>query len=372
MNETEIAPSATTEQPVAPATTAVAPSAPAVNPLVTLADYDVYAATAIRAQVEPPPVPAPEPAGQESPPAPTEAATETPSETPVEGEADEPLGPAGMRALQREREDNKQLRERLSALESKLNTQKTNGESAKDEAVVTTPDPVSVPRTDGAVLADCETFEAVDARARQAAAVETQVLRLQTALARNGKDSILPQLTKAGVKEINGAPLDAVSDEEVSDYLSSVYQGARLTQIEAAPRKMFLVKRAQTMEAALKIMPELADSKSERAQQVRAIINAAPELTQRADWPELVVKLVLGGEAWSGKTKTATIPPPATPQPKPAAAPAPSRQAPAAPKVSTAAVPSRSELDTISDKMAKGTATNQDLDRYAILSLNQR
>jgi hypothetical protein len=198
----------------------------------------------------------------------------------------------------------------------------------------------------------------------QAVTVESQVLQLQTKLMRQGKDAILPALTKGGVKEINGVPLAEASDDDVAEYLSGVYQGARLAQIQAQPRKQFILQRAASFAEATKVMPEISDPKSERGRRVVEILQSAPELRQRPDWPELAVKLVLGGEAW-GKTKTGTREKATLPKP----VPAPVKQAPAAPRTSTASVPQPKELEVLSKKMADGSASNVDLDRYAVLSL---
>jgi len=373
---------------IPPAPSAAASATP--QPL-TLADYDRLASQSLQANETPISPAAPErPAvvpGKESPPEPTPTvpgtsdnmsaaqAAEPPAPPVADAEEDpEPtpeelagLGEAGKRALQAERQkrkdaraENAELRQRLDALEAKLNP-------PPPPAAEPIPAPAAAPVAPVYGLEDCQTFEAVDARAMQAVSTEATVLRLQRTLARNGVDAVVPLLKAEKVEQIDGVPVEQAGEEAISEFLSGVYEKTRLDQVQAEPRKQFLANRARNFQSAAQIVPEILDAKTDQAKLFNNLMREQPILRSLPNGPELAAKLILGHEVFtSRKTKTATNPPPVPLTPAPQPTP---KSAPAAPRRSSEAIPQISELDTLRAKLAAGTATTAEVDRYSALAL---
>lgn len=361
------APSAPTDAPAIPAAApSAAPSVP-TSP-TTLDDFSLLASQSMQAPApevapaEPTPPPAPV-APEESPVATVAAADPLPAE--AEADADAPsaevlasLNEAGRRALQAEREKRKEartevrlLREQLEALQKQITQPETPATPPAPEA----PTPrVAVPP----VLAECTTFEAVDARAMQAVQQEALAMQLNTTLATQGLDAVIEQFKANGIEKLDNRPLEAYDAGQMAAFLSNKYQQARTVQLNAEPRKQFLVQEARSLEAAVKLVPEIKDAKSPRAQKFAAIVNQNPWLKQQGpNWPQVAATYLLGME----RSQTATT------QPAPvAAAPAPpARPAPSASRITTAALPAPDAGQELSVRLANGTATLEEVQRAA-------
>ena len=400
-----VAPRATpaSATPVPPvATPPAAPSAPASSPAPQpLADYDRLATESLRANHAEPAEPAPAapavapeslaPTGPESPPVePKPPGDEgTPASVPdddaeaeVSPEILATLNDAGKRALQAEREKRKSARaelkavkEQLAELQTKLNAPPaTPPTPAKDaEAAPANPPAPTAPSADEGVLVDCDTFEAITARAMQATRAETAALRLNQVLLNEGIEAVLPQLAEYGLVVENEKLLDAQSKRVIGDataktvgnFITNVFEGARTTQAQAEPRRQFLLQRLANWESAAKILPTINDINSAEFKAISGLINARPELRARADGATIAVKLYLGELAWNAKLPK---PAAATPPPKPPVTPA-LPAAPGAPRTSGAALPKVSERDELANKIKAGTATLAEVDRYSTLSL---
>lgn len=381
-----------------------APSAVATpNPPSVPATADDFAALAslslARNAEPPPPAPAPaaapeSPAAIESPataPAATVATTETPVEpaapsAPVAPDEDaEPsaevlasLSDAGKRALQTERERRKEaraesrvLRERLEALEKQFATK-----TPEPIAPATPPsEPAPTPSVQGAPLADCNTFEAVDARAMQAIKQEALAMRLNSVLVTEGLPAVVEQFKANGIEKLGAKTIDEVTAPEMARFLADKFESAREIQVSAEPRKQYLLAQAQSWQSAGKLVPEITDPKHPRAQKFAAIVNGNPWLrAQGPNWPMIAAKYLLGDES-ATKTITTAQPPstaagngvPALPVSPP---PAP-KSAPGAPRNSAAAIPKPNEADELAAKLANGTATPDEMNRYASLAVSR-
>lgn len=284
-------------------------------------------------------------------------------------------------ALQKERTKrkearakNRELEDRLQTLETRLNTPPAQPEPSAPTAAPAAP--VASP-----ILADCNTLEAVEARATQAATTEAQVLRMQNALHRQGgREAVIEQLTAQGVREVGGTPIADATEEHLGDFLVGVYEGARMTQMQAEPRKRFLFQQAASWEQATKDMPELRDPKSARAQAAREIIAAAPWLQRQGpNWPAVLVTQILGQEARAAKAgpapraQAAPATPAATPSPAPAAPPAGpvTRPLPGTPTNAAAALPQTNEYDAASARVRNGSASLADVQLMAKAAITQ-
>lgn len=380
---------AATPSAVVPTPAAVTPSVP--TPPLTLADYDKLATASLNGTAETP-APATPPAtptaGQESPPAePVAAAPAAGDSSAVQtpgAEAEEIADPtpeelatlneAGQRALKAERqkrrdarEENKQLRARLAELEQKP--------APPAEPTPATPPTPAAPSAETGTLVDCDTFEAVDARAMQAATVEAAALRLNQTFLREGYAAVLPQLAEHGIVEQDGKLVHVASkrvlgeanDETVSGFIANVFEGARTAQAQAPIRKTFLAQRAQSFERAATILPQLRDVKSPEYQQIAGLFQKRAELRSLANGPEIAVKLYLGELAWNAKlTKPAAAVPP---KPAPTVPPHPA-SAPGAPRLSVPTNgPGKDRKTELSAKIAAGQASLAEVDEYSALAL---
>jgi len=275
-------------------------------------------------------------------------------------------------ALQKERQarkdaktELKQQRESFDALKQEFDTLKAKLNPDPTKPVTPAPAPAA-PIVGSGPLADCTTFEAVDARVMQAATTEATAERLQTILTRQGVGPVVEALKQMNVTQLNGMPLAEASDAQLGDFLTSVKEGAKMTQLSAEPHKRYLVNQANSWDQAKKLLPELlTDAKSARTQQFLRMATPAVR-AMGPGWPLMVATQVLGAEA-AARMSAPVAPPVITPQPTPA--PLPTVAAPAAPRVAPASGPQASELDQLRTKMEKGTATDDEVDRYAVLSL---
>lgn len=367
--------------PSVPAT----PSAPA-----TLEHFATLATREVVAMMSPPAAPAAAGPGSPpaAPPAPAEpvqtsepaavpaapAEEEEPEVTPEEQAAWSEGERRLYGALRKEREKRKeartearQAREATDTLRQELEEIKVKLTQPEPSAPKPQPDPPAAAPSPGPnVLGDCFTPEAVDARAMQAVATEGKVMRLQTLLARQGPAAVVEQLKAEGMEKIQGVAIADLSEGQLGDFLSSVYEGARMTQLQAEPRKRFLVTQATSWIEATRLVPELKDPKNPRAQRFAQIVNANPYLLQMgAHWPVLAAKYLLGDEA---VTKTATAPAPVIPAPTPTPAPVPAAQprtTPGAPRTSVSNLPKGNEYDKAAEKVRNGTATLQEIENMA-------
>lgn len=261
----------------------------------------------------------------------------------------------------------RQLSERLEQLESKLNAPAPAAPVATNPAAAPTP---SVPGS----LSDCNTFEMVDARVRQAAAMETRAYKLQQTLLRNGVEAVLPQLAQEGIVVENGQLVEAktkqiigaATAEDVGDLLSRAYEVSRLTQAEAQPRKQFLAQRSQSWENASKYVPGLNQPNSPEYQQIARVVQNNPQLATHPEGPMIAVKLYLGEQALAGKlpAQMKAAPTTATAPAKPAL-----KSAPGAPRASAAALPPTNRLVELQTKLANGTATMKEVDEYSSMNI---
>lgn len=379
---TPVAPSATAPAGVTTAAPVPAPSAEPAAPS-TLADFAALASASLQASDNP------QFASASGSPAETDVAPEPPLETPPAApEGDDLAEPeptaeevAAMSeseqrilgALQKEREKRREARAELKAMRDELETLKQQLTAAPPEPTpaaepqAAEPAPANAPEATvlpSDPLADCQTFDQVDARAMQAAQLESRVLRLQQQLARDGAEPVKAALLAQGVKELQGQPLEAVDESAIGDFLTRVYEGARVTQISAEPRKRFIAGQAQAFQEAQTIIPELADAKSARAKEYAAFVKARPWLPRFGpNWPVIAATHMLG-EVAVRHIKSAKSAPSPAPQP-PVAKVATAKSAPAAPTRTASTLPQPKELDAISAKMANGTATPAEIATYA-------
>lgn len=365
-----------TPAPVAPAP-ATLPAAPAPSaPLQTLADFDRYAAEALRAnEIQPSPPAAPVvPAVAESPAAPATPATE-----PVEPSEDaEPspevlasLSDAGKRALEAERTKRKTARADLKAaqdqiaeLTARLNPPTPAAPSAPETtpalAPATPPSPAVPPN-----LAECRTFDQVDALTLAAIHAKATANKLMMAMNAGERDEVLAGLRAENMEAIDGTPLDRATDKQLREFIVNTNTGADITLRKAPAREAALRQEALSFEEARALLPGLSDQKSADWKAFVSAVQATPAIRQLGPrWPVLVAQNVA---FHLGKTKSATgpLPPPATP---PVIPPAP-RAAPSAPRTSMAALPRKSETDGLREKLRSGTMTAREMDRLTTLQL---
>ena len=392
---------------VAAPTPAPAPSAAAAipNPVLSLQDYDRLASASLLANSTPEPQPAtatPAP-GQE--PAPVAAPVADPNvptadQQPNVGLAVSPttsddvpevtpeelaqLNEPGQRALKAEREERKaakaearELKAKLAELEAKLSATPAVAKPPQDPAAVPAP-AVTTPSVATPALADCNTFEAVEARALSAAQTEATVTELQTQLASQGHEAVAAQLAQAGIAKIGSTPIAEATPEIIDGFLKSAMAGARLTQAQVAPRTRFIAQQAESWKAATAVLPELNTVGSLLHKQVAALIQSNPMLKSYPNWPQIAAKMILGDQAFA-KMQAPPAKAPAAPakpaaiKPAPATIPPPVatalRAAPGAPATSSSALPQSKRLDELSAKLANGTASLTEVDEYGRMSL---
>lgn len=357
--------------PVTPAPVAAATEPVTLNDFVELARKDLAGETTpailpVTAGQEPSPeVTAPEPAE------PTPETLEPTAE--ASAESDEPAA-ADMANWT---DGEKKLHGVVKKLRQEIKELKANGKKA--EAPQPAPpvepvEPVNQPpvATTAPALADCQTFEAIDARVMQAAQAESKAVNLQNILNRNGLEPVVARLKADGVATIGvqegqaivQRPIDEASADEVGDFLAAVYEGSRTTQAAAPARKAWLNQNQTSLQRAVEAVPEFNDKNGPAFQAALRMVRENPLLLQKANWPEIVAKLYIGEQAIEAKLKPA----PAAPAPKPAVKPAP-KPAPGAPRVSAAAAPAPDRLATLKAKMAEGTATMQEVQEYGLASV---
>jgi len=375
--------------PATPPTTPIAPSANGANRISSLTEAAMaqLAGLSLRelADAAEPSTPTP-PVAIESPAAPAESPAIVAGQTPTPPEAvsqpddAEPsaevlasLNESGRRALQSEREKRKEARTKLAEALAEIERLKSvqppvpvepaalNAVPAATQAPIPSPAPSALPTE----LAACQTFEAVDACAMQAARQEAMAMQLNTVLVTAGVQAVVDRLKANGVETFRGVPVDQLTGEQLAGQLSSTYEQARLTQLAAGQQKQNLADQNRSFSDALQMVPELRDPKSARGQQFAAILNANPRIRELgSNWPVLLAQQILGMEAV--RTRTATTPTPPHPQPVPAAI-LPS--APSAPRTSVAAVAQPTELDAIRARVTNGRASEADMTRYASLQV---
>lgn len=341
------------EPPAAPAPAASAPSDPPATPPAS----------------EPPAAAAEPPAAPVQTPGPDEEAEPTAEEQANWTEGEKRLHGALVkeRAARKEAKNElKSTRETADALKQEMDAlkAKVNPEPGAEPATA------AAPTGPAGTLGDCHTFEAVDARATQAATTEVFAIRLQQALANQGTAPVVEALRQRGVTQIGGVPVAEMDKDGLGEFLSTVYEGARITQAQASPRKQFLANQAQSWQDAVKLIPELADAKSDRAKRFVQMANENPAIRgMGANWPVVLAYQVLGREA---ATKTAApAAPAAVPaiKPTPAPVPPPTRQVPAAPRATVPPAPKKGDYEQASEKLANGTATLADVTRMAKAAL---
>lgn len=265
-------------------------------------------------------------------------------------------------ALVKERAERKEARKQLREMEQKLAdlTAKLTTNAPKAEPTGPAAEPSNAPSAlDG--LADCKTFEEVDRRVVAAAATESQAVRLQQMLNRNGVEAVAEKLKASGVTSIGNTPIDEASADDIGDFLAAVYEGSRMTQAQANVRKDWIVKNNQSVERATQIIPELNDKASPAYQFALQTALENPTLLRNPNWPITVAEMWLGRQAFTAKTSRPAAPAAPKAAPKPAA--------PGAPRTSVAALPQVSARDAVAEKIANGTATLQEVQAYALTGI---
>jgi len=390
--ETTVAPSA----PIVPAT--VTPSVPAKAP-ETLADFAALASASLQVAAHPAPAPASgSPAEEVADPSPV--VTDDPGNAPAEAETQpesddlaEP-GPTAEElaslseseqrifgALQKEREKRREARAEVKAMRAELEALKSQltatppepvKEAAPPEATPASPSAPSATVLPGDPLGDCNNFDQIDARVMQAASLEAQVMRLQQQLTRDGAEAVKAALTAAGVKDLRGVPLEAADDVQIGDFLTRVYEGTRVTQAGAEPRKRYLTHQSQAFQSATTLIPELTDAKSVRAKEFKEFVAANPWLPRLGpNWPVIAATHLLGQVAVKQMQAKANGKPAEPPVP-PVAKVATAKAAPAKPTRSASSLPQPNESDAIIAKMNAGTASMAEIAQYASRGLTSR
>ena len=356
--------------PMAPAPSAVVIEPAALNDFVELARQSIAGELPATPSADPAPTgqepspaePAPDPAEPSPEPTPTAAGDEpTPDEMANWTEGERKMHAVMLKERQESKEaraELREIREKLAELE-KQNKPPT-APQAEPDAPVTQAQPAP---SAGDVLADCPTFEAVDARVQSAASVEAQAVRLQNMLLRNGLEPVVEKLKASKVETISGIPIDEASADDIGDFLATVYENARTAQAQAPVRKQWLVNNQNSLQQAVQIIPELADVNSPAYKAAIQLVQQNPLLRHRADWPVVVAKLYLGEQAFLAKAKPA-----AAPAAKPAARPA-ARPAPGAPRAAVSALPTADTKSALAQKIADGTATMQEVQQYALADI---
>lgn len=357
-----------------------APAAAVVEPK-TLNEFAELARKHIAGELTATPAPEPAAPGQEPSPEPQtiEPAEPSPDPTPEAtaeptAEPQEPVAGAddvsnwteGEKklhgALEKERAESKEARATVRELKAKLAELES-----KITATVSPAEPAApAERANAApsaadMLADCPSFEAVDARVMQAAATESQAVRLSNMLTRNGAEPVVARLKASGVETIQGTPIAEATAEQLGDFLERVYDGARMTQAQSGSRKAWLANNQQSLAAAVQILPELNDANSNEYKAAAKIVSENPMLRQRADWPVIVAKLCLGEAVFNAKANAKGNGAAVTAKP----AIRPSRPAPGAPRTATGAIPQASTDDVLRSKIEKGTASLREVQEYA-------
>jgi hypothetical protein len=316
--------------------------------------------------VEPPAAPAaPEPAAPVQTPEPDEEPEPTAEEQATWTEGEKRLHGALVKERAARKKAKNELKQLKQDFESLKETLQPNPNAPAAE-----PAPTTAPVAAGP-LGDCHTFESVDARVTQAATTEAFAMRLQTTLSKQGAAAVAEALKQKGITQVGGVPVAEMNDEGLSEFLTTVYEGARITQTQADTRKRFLVGQAQAWQQAVKLMPELADAKSDRAKRFVQVINANESIRQmEPNWPVLAAKYLLGDEA-ATKASAPAAPAAAAPviKPTPTPTPAPTRQVPAAPRATAPAAPKKNEYEQASEKLATGKATLADITAMAKAAL---
>jgi hypothetical protein len=287
------------------------------------------------------------------------------------------LGDPGKRALQAEREKRKAATTKLAEAQAEIERLKastapqTPTPAAEPPGEV--PIPASVPpRGVPTELAQCETFEQVDACRSRAAELAATAMELNTVLATSGLDAALAQLKGNGVETFRGVPVDNLTPEQLAKGLSDTWKAATQTQALADAQKAQIHGQRQSFGQAVNLIPGLKDPKSVQAQTFEAIMAAHPQIKQLGpNWPLLVARQMLGMEAERVRN---TPTPPAAPLPvlTPAPVAALAASAPSAPRTSVAHVPATSELDGIRERIGKGQVSEADMIRYATAQIQTR
>ena len=299
------------------------------------------------------------------------------------------LNEPGQRALKAEREarkaakaETRELKARLAELEAQVAAPPANEPPAANEP---TPEPAAqpvaaapTPSVATPALADCHTFEAVEARGLAAVNTENLVVGLQTKLARNDVAGVVAELAANGVQKLDNVPLAEATPEALTDFLQSALAGAKLTQAQMAPRQRFIAVQNQSWQAAAQVLPAMNNVKSPEYQAIAQFVQANPVVKSMPNWPQIAVKLLLGERAFNAKGAPAPAAAkpgakPAAIRPAPATVPAPVapalRAAPGAPSTSASALPASKRSDELSALIASGKATLAQVDEYARTSL---
>ena len=290
------------------------------------------------------------------------------------------LNEPGQRALKAERDKRKAARAKIVELESELAKLRAPAEPAPKTpevpAAPATPPNVSTPSVATPALADCHTFEAIEARSLEAAKTEAQVVGLQNVLQYQGPEAVVTELAALGVTKIGETAVAEAKPEQLAGFLATTLAGTRMTQLQVEPRKRFIVQQAQAYQQAVKVLPELQDKNSAAHKQCEAFVQANPQVKANANWPLLVAKLWLGEQQFEMKLKvpaaaSATRPTVIVPAPSTVAAPiVPAlRPAPGAPARSASALPQSNRADELSGKITAGTATLKEVDEYSALAV---
>jgi hypothetical protein len=171
-------------------------------------------------------------------------------------------------------------------------------------------------------------------------------------------DAVADRLRKVGIE------LEEYTPAAMRAYL----RAARATEqkvVQEAPRRIEFMRNEQhAQQEALKIMPELADPKSERYQAVQTVVKEYPDLKKRADWAWHAAIYAMGHEVLKAKTKgSATSTAPAATPAKPKL-PAPPRVPGAGSAQPAKATGDQARLDALRQKAFGPGGTREDRQAY--------
>ncbi len=311
----------------------------------------------------------------ETPPAKTEDEDEHENEVPAEEQAAWTDGEKRLYgALVKERAARKEAKKELKDLGTKFQELETKLATPKEPEVPAPNENASPLPTTAGPLAECRTFEAVDATVAEASRVELLTYDLQQKLGRDEREPVIAALAAEGVKTINGVPLAEADARALGDFLSNAYKGTRVTQTQAQGRKEFLKNEELSLGNAVKLLPGLADVKSEEFKTFKAIADRNPAIKNFGpNWPTVLAQYIRGA---TQATPAAGAPqPPQPPQPAPTipkveiVPPAPTRKAPGAPGKTGAALPQTTDVDAARARVKDGTASMADVQLLAKHSL---
>lgn len=358
----------------------------------------------MRTLAEPPAATPPPPAANESPAAPAvtpappavpdpasglaasaAAPSGHPDDEPLPPEVEASLGDPGRRAIQTERERRKAATAKAAELQAELDRLKAQLAPAPDPNAPPSP---AAPATPGAPatpaappapsaawpseLARCETFEQVVQAARQASALGSLAMRLNTTLATQGLDAAVEKLRSQGLETFQGIPLEQLTAGDLADRLQQAWDTAEAVRLDAPVRADYLRGERASFGQAVTVLPGLKDTQSAHSKQFNQIVAANPSVKQLGpQWPMLVARQILGMEAEARMRQPAAAPAVPALTPAPAVPVAPPPAAPRHAAVTPGVGGAQAEVEILRQKIDAGKATEADMDRFASLEIQR-